>query len=105
MLHCNGIDPFVTLWAILIGDPFHVTTSFLRVRSFRPNFGGSFRSTLFYIDFFGNNFFLASLIDFYAVISDIKFFWLPRFISCSFIDNKGFFLICLYFLANFIDLI
>ena len=29
VLHCYGIDPFVTLMGILIADPFYVTTSFL----------------------------------------------------------------------------
>ena len=29
VLQGNGIDPFVTLKGSLLGDPFHVTTSFL----------------------------------------------------------------------------
>ena len=43
--------------------------------SFRPIFAGSFRPTLFYIDFYVLNFFfLASLAYFYAVLIGVKVF-------------------------------
>ena len=49
MLHCNGIDPFVTLMGNFNWDPFHATTSFLIAgkmlfRSYSRLDLGSFRS-------------------------------------------------------------
>ena len=39
LLHCNGIDPFVTLMGSCNGNPFHVTTSFL-VRLLQTGWSG-----------------------------------------------------------------
>ena len=61
--------------------------------SFRPNFGGSFRPTLIYIDFWVVNFFLAILDCFYAdLVGDPSLSGFLDLLHAVFIHNKSIFL-------------
>ena len=62
--------------------------------SFRPSFGGSFRPTLIFVDFWVVFFFFVASLDcFYAdLIGDTSFSGFPALLHAVFIDNKSIFL-------------